>query len=69
VENEIVHDWDAVQQRYEDARLDLLNDVRKTIPALIIPASLVPDQGALNKERAHPRARPAFITHSGFNVH
>jgi len=33
VENEIVHDWDDVQQRYHDERLDLLNDVLKTIPS------------------------------------
>ena len=33
VENEIVHDWDEVQQRYQDDRLDLLNDVLKKIPS------------------------------------
>ena len=33
VENEIVHDWDEVQQRYEDNRLDFLNDVLKKIPS------------------------------------
>jgi hypothetical protein len=33
VENEIVHDWNEVQQRYEDTRLDLLNDVLKKIPS------------------------------------
>src|SRR5208282_5095791 len=33
VENEIVHDWDEVQQQYRDERLDLLNDVLKKIPS------------------------------------
>jgi hypothetical protein len=33
VENEIVHDWDDVQQRYQDERLDLLNRVLREIPA------------------------------------
>ena len=33
VENEIVHDWDAVQQQYRDERLDLLNRVLREIPA------------------------------------
>jgi hypothetical protein len=32
-ENEIVHDWDEVQQRYQDGRLDLLNQVLKKIPS------------------------------------
>jgi hypothetical protein len=33
VENEIVHDWDEVQQQYRDERLDLLNAVLKKIPS------------------------------------
>ena len=32
VENEVVHDGGEVQQRYQDKRLDLLNDVLKKIP-------------------------------------
>jgi hypothetical protein len=33
VENEIVHDWDEVQQQYRDERLDLLNTVLRKIPS------------------------------------
>jgi hypothetical protein len=33
VENEIVHDWDEVQQQYRDERLDLLTNVLKKIPS------------------------------------
>ena len=32
VENEIIHDWDDVQQQYHDARLDLLNRMLREIP-------------------------------------
>src|SRR5258707_15474968 len=33
VENETVHDWDDVQQEYQDERSDLLNALLQRIPA------------------------------------
>jgi len=49
--NEIVHDWDEFQQRYQDERLDLMNAVLKRIPS-------VEGTGESGAESARARQRP-----------
>lgn len=59
VENEIVHDWDAVQQRYQDKRLDLLNDVLKKIPSKTLAKTARVSERAIRAIRnGHSRPSP-----------
>jgi hypothetical protein len=61
VENEIVHDWDDVQQRYEDSRLDMLNDVLKKIPSKLLAKAARISERAIRAIR-NGHARPSATT-------
>lgn len=63
VENEIVHDWDEVQQRYQDERLDLLNDVLKKIPAKELAKAARISERAIRAIR-NGHSRPSVKTRS-----
>ena len=59
VENEIVHDWDDVQQRYEDTRLDLLNNVLKMIPSKeLAKAARISERAIRAIRNGHSRPSP-----------
>lgn len=58
VENEIVHDWDDVQQRYEDTRVDLLKDVLRKIPSKELAKAATISERAIRAIR-NGHARPS----------
>jgi hypothetical protein len=61
VENEIVHNWDAVQQQYRDERLDLLNRVLREIPAKeLAKAARISERAIKTIRNGH--ARPSART-------
>ena len=63
MENEIVHDWDDVQQPYEDDRLDLLNDVLKKIPSKeLAKAARISERASRAIRNGH--SRPSARTRS-----
>jgi len=61
VENEIVHDWDAVQQQYRDERLDLLNRVLREIPAKELGKAARISERAIKAIR-NGHSRPSLVT-------
>jgi hypothetical protein len=61
VGNEIVHDWDAVQQQYRDERRDLFNRVLREIPAKeLAKAARISERSIKAIRNAH--ARPSAKT-------
>ena len=63
VENEIVHDWDEVQQRYRDERLDLLNNVLRNIPSkLLAKAARISERAIRAIRNGHSRPSAATRT-------